>query len=86
MQLAKQKELELLLCGIPEIDVSEWKRHTRYLGDYRRSAEEHRVIKWFWEVLDEFSEEEKARFLQFCTGTSRLPPHGFKALQVSRGS
>lgn len=40
-----EKELELLLCGIPVIDVSEWKRHSRYLGEYRRTAEDHRVIK-----------------------------------------
>lgn len=39
------QELELLLCGIPEIDVSEWKRHSRYLGEYRRDREEHQVIK-----------------------------------------
>lgn len=39
-------------------------------------------VQWFWEVLGDFSEEDKARFLQFCTGTCRLPPHGFKALQV----
>lgn len=39
------QELELLLCGIPEIDVSEWKRHSRYLGDYRRMGESHLVIK-----------------------------------------
>ncbi|CAN0300286.1 unnamed protein product, partial [Discosporangium mesarthrocarpum] len=76
------QELELLLCGIPEIDVAEWKSHCRYLGDYRRQGDEHPVIQWFWEVVETFSEEEKARFLQFCTGTSRLPPHGFKALQV----
>lgn len=39
------QELELLLCGIPEIDVSEWKRCSRYLGDYRRAGENHVVIK-----------------------------------------
>lgn len=40
------------------------------------------ILQWFWEVVKDFSEEDKSRFLQFCTGTSRLPPHGFKALQV----
>lgn len=25
--------------------MSEWKRHSRYLGDYRRLGEEHPVIK-----------------------------------------
>ncbi|CAN0514656.1 unnamed protein product [Scytosiphon promiscuus] len=41
------------------------------------------LVQWFWEVVEAFSEEEKARFLQFCTGSSRLPAHGFKALQAS---
>lgn len=39
------QELELLLCGIPEIDVAEWKRCSRYLGAYRRAGENHAVIK-----------------------------------------
>ncbi|CAN0188052.1 unnamed protein product [Pylaiella littoralis] len=80
------QEMELLLCGIPEIDVEEWKRCSRYLGAYRRAGENHFVIQWFWEVVEAFSEDEKARFLQFCTGSSRLPAHGFKALQSNDGS
>lgn len=44
-----------------------------------------RPPQWFWEVVESFSEDEKARFLQFCTGSSRLPAHGFKALQVCFG-
>jgi len=65
------QELELLLCGLPEIDIQDWKRNTEYTGDYERKGASHKVVKWFWEVVvDDFDEEHKARLLQFVTGTS----------------
>ena len=30
------------------------------------------VIQWFWEVAQGFSKEDKARLLQFVTGTSKV--------------
>ena len=39
------------------------------------------VIKWFWEIIREFNKEQKANFLQFVTGTSKVPLEGFKGLQ-----
>jgi len=44
------QELELLLCGLPEIDIEDWKRNTEYSGDYERKGASHKVVKWFWEV------------------------------------
>ena len=38
------------------------------------------VLKWFWEIVCGFSQEEMARLLQFSTGCSQLPPGGFKEL------
>lgn len=76
------QELELLLCGLPEIDIQDWKRNTEYTGDYERKGASHKVVKWFWEVVvDDFDEEHKARLLQFVTGTSGVPAQGFRALQ-----
>jgi hypothetical protein len=79
------QELELLMCGIPTIDLDDWMRHTEYLGEYNRLGDKHKVIKWFWEVLMTFSDEEKVRLVQFVTGCSRLPAQGFKALQSNDG-
>jgi hypothetical protein len=79
------QELELLMCGIPTIEVDDWMRHTEYLGEYSRFGEQHKVIQWFWEVILTFSDEEKVRLLQFVTGCSRLPAQGFKALQSNDG-
>jgi len=76
------QELELLLCGLPEIDMEDWKQNTDYTGDYERKGASHKVTKWFWEIVtDDFDEEHKARLLQFVTGTSGVPAQGFRALQ-----
>lgn len=76
------QELELLLCGLPEIDIEDWKRNTEYTGDFERKGASHKVVKWFWEVVvDDFNEEHRARLLQFVTGTSGVPAQGFRALQ-----
>jgi hypothetical protein len=34
----------------------------------------------FWTLVGNMTEEEKARLLQFTTGSSLLPPGGFKEL------
>ncbi|ETP44797.1 hypothetical protein F442_08675 [Phytophthora nicotianae P10297] len=80
------QELELLVCGVPSIDVADWESHTdvRYMraeqGLNRPAASERQVVKWFWEAVRAFSQEERARLLQFVTGTSRVPAEGFRAL------
>jgi len=80
------QELELLLCGVPEISLEDWMRHTDYLSDYARQGARHRVIRWFWLTVEAMSREERVRLLQFTTGCSRLPAQGFKALQSNDGN
>lgn len=77
-----ENELELLMCGIGEIDVRDWKRHTVYKSGYHAN---HIVIQWFWRVMLSFSNEMRSRLLQFVTGTSRVPMNGFKELYGSNG-
>ncbi len=78
-------ELELLLNGLDELDVNEWRRWTTYYGDFKREGAEHPVVCWFWETVEDMSPEEKTNLLQFCTGSSRLPPLGFKTLTSNDG-
>ena len=73
------------MCGLPEIDVSDWKEHTEYTGEYDIEGPNHQVCKWFWEVVSEYDQEMKARLLQFVTGTSGVPSNGFEFLQGSEG-
>ena len=65
------QELELIMCGLPNIDIEDWKANTLYTGEYDRNPNNH-VCQWFWEVVEEeFDDELKARLLQFVTGESR---------------
>lgn len=74
-------ELELLISGLPEVDIEDLFAHTTYTG-YKPGDQ---VIQWFWSVLRKFSNEEKALFVQFVTGTSKVPLDGFQSLQGSEG-
>lgn len=75
------KELELLISGMPDIDIHDLKKHTDYQG-YKTSDKE---IGWFWKILSSLSRSEKAAFLQFVTGSSKVPLAGFAELQGMRG-
>jgi hypothetical protein len=80
------QELELLMCGIPSIDMEDWKMNTVYCGDYVDTGVEHQACQWFWEVVEEFDQEMRARLLQFVTGTSGVPCRGFGFLQGCNGN
>lgn len=81
------QELELLLCGLPDINVNDWKLNSEYTGEYEKKGVNHKVVKFFWEVIEEdFSVEQRARLLQFTTGTSGVPASGFAMLQGNDGN
>ncbi|XP_009379977.2 E3 ubiquitin-protein ligase UPL1 isoform X1 [Musa acuminata AAA Group] len=82
ISIFNDKELELLISGLPDIDLDDLRANTEYSGYSNASP----VIQWFWEVIQGFSKEDKARFLQFVTGTSKVPLEGFSALQGISGS
>lgn len=62
------QELELIISGLPDIDLDDLRAHTDYQG-YKSTDP---VINYFWSALRSFSKEEKALFLQFVTGTSKV--------------
>ena len=62
------QELELLISGLPDIDLDDLRAHTDY-HSYKPTDPE---IGHFWNVLKSFSKQEKALFLQFVTGTSKV--------------
>jgi hypothetical protein len=39
------------------------------------------AVKWLWEIVSEFDEEEKRRFLKFFTGSDRAPIGGLGNLR-----
>ncbi|XP_051123521.1 E3 ubiquitin-protein ligase UPL2-like isoform X2 [Andrographis paniculata] len=82
ISIFNDKELELLISGLPDIDLDDLRANTEYSGYSAASP----IIQWFWDVVQEFSKEDKARLLQFVTGTSKVPLEGFGALQGISGS
>jgi hypothetical protein len=80
------QELELLMCGLPVIDMEDWMANTEYCGEFETCGPNHSACTWFWEVVDEFDQEMKARLLQFVTGTSGVPSRGFGVLQGNDGN
>ncbi len=81
------QEIELMMCGLPTIDINDWKNHTKYAGTLSRTQARTQVCKFFWEVVEnDFDQEMKARLLQFVTGTSGVPSRGFSVLQGSDGN
>jgi len=76
IQIFDNKELELMISGLPDIDIPDLKENTEY-HNYTRETE---VIRWFWEILGDLDRTHKAAFLQFVTGTSKVPIGGFKDL------
>uniref|UniRef100_A0A8C6KKT7 HECT-type E3 ubiquitin transferase n=1 Tax=Nothobranchius furzeri TaxID=105023 RepID=A0A8C6KKT7_NOTFU len=75
------KELELIIGGLGKIDLADWKANTRL----KHCTSESNVVRWFWQAVEDFSEERRGRLLQFVTGSTRVPLQGFKALQGSAG-
>ncbi|KAK0535588.1 E3 ubiquitin-protein ligase tom1 [Tilletia horrida] len=81
VRIFTEQELELLISGLPDIDVDSWKNNTELHG-YNASDP---VIQWFWRAVRSFDQTEKAKLLQFITGTSKVPLEGFGHLQGTQG-
>ncbi|KAI7881687.1 hypothetical protein K492DRAFT_194128 [Lichtheimia hyalospora FSU 10163] len=82
IQIFNEQELELLISGLPDIDIDDWKNNTEYQGGYSSNSAQ---IQWFWRAVRSFDQEERAKLLQFATGTSKVPLDGFANLQGSGG-
>lgn len=81
ISIFNEQELELLISGLPEIDVDDWKNNTEY-HNYSASSPQ---IQWFWRAVRSFDKEERAKLLQFVTGTSKVPLNGFRELEGMNG-
>merc|ERR1712109_181393 len=71
LQYFDERELELMLCGMQEIDVDDWQRNTIY----RHYAKTSKQIQWFWTFVKSADNETRSRLLQFVCGTCRCLGH-----------
>lgn len=60
------------------LDVLDMRKHTVYEDGY---FDEHPVIRSFWQIVEQFTFEEKKTLLKFVTGCSKPPLGGFSYLQ-----
>ena len=69
LSLFSSKVLGKLITGEVDIPIGLLKKVTVYKGITVDSD----YAKWFWEVLTDFSREERQLFLRFVWGRTRLP-------------
>ncbi|CAH0559020.1 unnamed protein product [Brassicogethes aeneus] len=62
-------ELETMVCGSPDIPLTLLKSVATYKGVDSSAS----LIQWFWEVMEEFTNQERSLFLRFVWGRTRLP-------------
>ena len=60
ISLFNEKELELLISGLPEIDLADLEANT----DYNNFKASEPQVVWFWNVMKTLTHEEKALCLR----------------------
>lgn len=67
LRLLSHAELELLLSGLPDIDVHDLRRNTAYAGGLTATD---RLVQWFWSIVEDMDKQDVALLLQFVTGAA----------------
>jgi len=62
-------QLEVQVCGSPEIDI----KLLESITEYSSCASTDRHVRFFWQAMEEFSNEERSALVRFAWGRSRLP-------------
>lgn len=63
------QELEISICGEPNIDVELLKNNTEYENCDANTP----IIVMFWKMINEFNNIQRSNYLRFVYGRSRLP-------------
>lgn len=77
--LFRPEEVELLICGSTHFDFYDLQKSTEYDGGFTVDSP---TILHFWEIVHEFTEDQKRRLLQFTTGTDRVPVGGLSKIKL----
>jgi E3 ubiquitin-protein ligase HACE1 len=81
-QCTTAADMQLLMCGVQEIDVDDWQASADYSGGFDASS---RTVLWFWAAVRRMTNEERSKLLLFCTGSARAPATGFAHLMGYSG-
>eukprot|EP00938_MAST-03A_sp_MAST-3A-sp1_P002957 g2957.t1 len=79
LKMFRPEELELLICGRPELDFHDLEKGTRYDDGYTKDDP---IIKRFWKVVHEMDLERQRKLLTFVTGSDRAPIDGLSKLRM----
>ncbi|KAI8149214.1 hypothetical protein BJV82DRAFT_210891 [Fennellomyces sp. T-0311] len=72
-------ELQRVISGEDtDFDVTDLRQHTVYQNGY---FDHHPIIRSLWQIVEDFSSEEKRAFLKFVTSCPKPPLGGFDYLQ-----
>jgi hypothetical protein len=78
MRRLTARDLDLLLTGT---DVEDWSE-LKQTVTYKNYSKESPAVALFWKIFDDLSSGEKAKMLQFVTGSSRAPVGGVKRMNI----
>ncbi|KXJ10271.1 ubiquitin-protein ligase E3A [Exaiptasia diaphana] len=79
MTFFRPDEVELLVCGSKELDFEALESATDYDGGLTKDSP---LIKWFWEIVHNFTLEQKRQLLMFTTGSDRVPVGGLSKVKL----
>ncbi|XP_008200479.2 E3 ubiquitin-protein ligase TRIP12 isoform X1 [Tribolium castaneum] len=82
LRVFQPEELEAVFCGSPRDSIAGWDIKTlmECCKPDHGYTPDSRAIRFLFEVLSSYDREEQRMFVQFLTGSPRLPVGGFKAL------
>jgi len=69
LALFSWQQLRRQICGVPRVDIPLLKLATQYEGCEEREM----WIARFWKVLEMFDDNQRAQFIRFVSGRSRIP-------------
>lgn len=86
LSLFAPKEIEMIICGDnlsdSKLDVESFRSITKYNGwASPTDANESNIVSWFWEWFGQLSNSQHKKFLQFVTGSDRIPATGIHTMQ-----
>ncbi|XP_072335133.1 probable E3 ubiquitin-protein ligase HECTD2 isoform X1 [Scyliorhinus torazame] len=76
LMLLLPEEVEILVCGSPELDIYALQKITQYEGYSKIDP----TIRYFWDVVLGFGLELQKQLLHFTTGSDRVPVGGLADL------
>uniref|UniRef100_A0AAX7VQ26 HECT-type E3 ubiquitin transferase n=1 Tax=Astatotilapia calliptera TaxID=8154 RepID=A0AAX7VQ26_ASTCA len=76
LMLLRPEEVEMLVCGSPELDMSALQKAAQYEGYSKTDA----TVRCFWDVVLAFPLELQKKLLHFATGSDRVPVGGMADL------